>query len=230
MKQETHSQGDSSAHSERTSGTSGTSSAHNTESAESGTQAGAPEATATTDTTTVTPTSPSLSPDAPSPTAPDAPTTKRLSKKAKITLASVLAVIVIAATAITTVVVKNKSTWEANALSEKIEKIYTEDYQTQAAATVSEKKAADTYTADNMLVLENPYGTNTTSLYVYFTTDDATKVTYTVTAPDTDYADLPPLPIRRASTRRNTSSPFSASFPTLRTRSSSPSPPSPGNR
>ncbi|WP_162624288.1 MULTISPECIES: aryl-sulfate sulfotransferase N-terminal domain-containing protein [Blautia] len=31
-----------------------------------------------------------------------------------------------------------------------------------------------------MLVKENPYGTNTLSLYVYFTTEDLVSVSYTV--------------------------------------------------
>lgn len=39
-----------------------------------------------------------------------------------------------------------------------------------------------------MFVTEDPYGTNTTSLYVYFTTDDSVSVSYTVHADG--YADF----------------------------------------
>ncbi|MCI1936250.1 MAG: aryl-sulfate sulfotransferase [Bifidobacteriaceae bacterium] len=108
----------------------------------------------------------------------------------KIIIAAVIAVVVAAAATITTVTITHKDAWAATALTEKIEKIYTKDYQSDAAAKVAKKKVTGTYTADNMLVLENPYGTNTTSLYVYFTTDEDTKVTYTVTAPDTKYSDF----------------------------------------
>lgn len=123
---------------------------------------------------------------------------KKLSTKAKALIAAGVAAVVVAATAITVVTVQkvekanaaSAATAASTALTKKIEKIYTEDYQTSAATKLAAKKAADTYTVDNMLVVQNPYGTNTTSLYVYFTTTDATSVKYTVSAPSTDYPDF----------------------------------------
>jgi hypothetical protein len=75
-------------------------------------------------------------------------------------------------------------------LSSKIATVYTKEYQAKAAARISARKASHHYTLNDMLVLHNPYGTNTTSLYVYFTTDENTSVRYTVSAPDTDYSDF----------------------------------------
>lgn len=119
--------------------------------------------------------------------------TRKLSRKAKAWIAAGAAAAIVAAGAITVAVVKNaesSTSAAATALIEKIEEVYTKDYQAQAAQTLETKKNADTYDENNMLVVNNPYGTNTTSLYVYFTTADATKVTYTVSAPDTDYPDF----------------------------------------
>ena len=73
-------------------------------------------------------------------------------------------------------------------LNARIENVYTDDYQSMADKTLrSERNAADA-TESDMFVKENPYGTNTTSLYVYFTTDDAVRVSYTVHADG--YADF----------------------------------------
>ena len=55
-----------------------------------------------------------------------------------------------------------------------------------------------------MFVTEDPYGTNTTSLYVYFTTDDAVAVSYTVHA---DAIRISPVtPIRNRNTAKPTNS------------------------
>lgn len=67
-------------------------------------------------------------------------------------------------------------------LNATIENIYTADYQQMADENLIAKRDAQTRTIDNIFVAENPYGTNTTSLYVYFNTDSATKVSYTVHA------------------------------------------------
>lgn len=70
-----------------------------------------------------------------------------------------------------------------------------------------------------MFVTEDPYGTNTTSLYVYFTTDDAVTVSYTVHA---DAIRISPVtPIRNHNTAKPTNSSCSASFPARRTPSPS---------
>ena len=63
---------------------------------------------------------------------------------------------------------------------EDIKEIYNEENQAEIQQDIEEEKASGTYTEDNMLIKYNPYGTNTQSLYVYFTTDEAAAVSYTV--------------------------------------------------
>ncbi|RSX52058.1 aryl-sulfate sulfotransferase [Bifidobacterium callimiconis] len=110
------------------------------------------------------------------------------------TVCSAIAVVVLA-TIMGIVTFASSGTASADSdVSAKIEKIYTEDYQEQAQSTLDTKKARGGWTVDNMLVEENPYGTNTTSLYVYFTTDDVTQVSYTVSTPSTDYPDFSATP------------------------------------
>ena len=60
-------------------------------------------------------------------------------------------------------------------------KIYNENYQESIHQAI-EKLKNDTYTLQTPLVLENPYHTNTTSLYLYFTTNEKVKIKYTVQA------------------------------------------------
>ena len=45
-----------------------------------------------------------------------------------------------------------------------------------------------------MLIKENPYGTNTLSLYVYFTTQDPVSVSYNVSVPDLSIGDFSQTP------------------------------------
>ncbi len=73
-------------------------------------------------------------------------------------------------------------------LSAQIENIYTTDYQDEMDEELIAERDEETHSIDNIYVKENPYGTNTTSLYVYFTTDDATSVSYTVSSDG--YADF----------------------------------------
>ncbi|WP_158099308.1 aryl-sulfate sulfotransferase N-terminal domain-containing protein [Drancourtella sp. An57] len=47
---------------------------------------------------------------------------------------------------------------------------------------IEEQKSSQEYTIDDPLIIADPYGTNTTGLYVYFTTDAATELSYTVSA------------------------------------------------
>lgn len=63
-----------------------------------------------------------------------------------------------------------------------IEKIYTTSYSSSVKKNLDSLKKKITYNLNNPLVVHNPYGTNTTSLYVYFKTDDAVSVKYTVSA------------------------------------------------
>lgn len=75
----------------------------------------------------------------------------------------------------------------ANVLSHTIERIYTIGYQNRESTRIERKKDAHSYTMNDMLIEANPYGTNTNSLYVYFVTEEPMSVSYTVTAPETDY-------------------------------------------
>lgn len=58
--------------------------------------------------------------------------------------------------------------------------IYQTTTQTKIAQKIKQLEASQTYSFDKMLVLANPYLTNTTGLYLHFSTTKATKVSYTV--------------------------------------------------
>ncbi len=63
-----------------------------------------------------------------------------------------------------------------------IEQVYTESYSEQIYDEIEELKTKSDYDENDPLVIHNPYGTNTTSLYVYFKTDKKVSVSYTVRA------------------------------------------------
>ncbi|MCH4159798.1 MAG: aryl-sulfate sulfotransferase [Bifidobacterium sp.] len=79
-------------------------------------------------------------------------------------------------------------------LTEQVQQIYTKSYQTQAETKLQAARSKSSHNQDNIFVTDNPYGTNTTGLYVYFTTTEAVKVSYTISAQDTDYADFTATP------------------------------------
>ena len=58
--------------------------------------------------------------------------------------------------------------------------IYQTATQTKIAQKIKQLEANKTYSFDKMLVLANPYLTNTTGLYLHFSTTKATKISYTV--------------------------------------------------
>lgn len=60
------------------------------------------------------------------------------------------------------------------------ETIYSDSYQKNIYQQIEKVKQANDYTVDNPLLIENPYGTNTTSIYMYFTTDYDCMATYTI--------------------------------------------------
>lgn len=62
--------------------------------------------------------------------------------------------------------------------------IYTLEYQSDIAAQIENLKNSKNYTLEDPLVIANPYGTNTTGLYISFSTDSPTKSSYTVSADD----------------------------------------------
>lgn len=72
----------------------------------------------------------------------------------------------------------------------KIKQIYTTEYQDQVSEELAEKKQEETYTLSDMLIEENPYGTNTMSLYVYFSTEKPAKISYTIHVDDEKIADF----------------------------------------
>ncbi|GET11504.1 arylsulfate sulfotransferase [Ligilactobacillus agilis] len=63
--------------------------------------------------------------------------------------------------------------------------IYQTATQTKIAQKIKQLEANKTYSFDKMLVLANPYLTNTTGLYLHFSTTKATKVSYTVKSKET---------------------------------------------
>lgn len=72
--------------------------------------------------------------------------------------------------------------------------VYTEMYQDSVEEKIAEEKSSGIYTEDQMLIEENPYGTNTLSLYVYFTTEEPVSVSYNVSVPDSSVADFSQIP------------------------------------
>ncbi len=58
--------------------------------------------------------------------------------------------------------------------------IYTSEFQDGIYERIQELKSSE-YSLDSPLIIANPYRTNTTSLYVYFNTDTAVEISYTIT-------------------------------------------------
>lgn len=73
---------------------------------------------------------------------------------------------------------------------EDIKATYNEENQSEIEQEIEEEKESGDYTEDNMLIKYNLYGTNTQSLYVYFTTDEAASVSYTVHAEEDGIDDF----------------------------------------
>lgn len=67
-------------------------------------------------------------------------------------------------------------------LNAQIENVYTTGYQQMADDKLTQQRDAEYHDVNNIFVADNPYGTNTTSLYVYFNSRYETKVIYTVSA------------------------------------------------
>lgn len=63
--------------------------------------------------------------------------------------------------------------------------IYNKTFQSTCDEGIELKKSEGTYTVENPLAIINPYGTLTNSLYLYFTTEEAYEVEYTISAKDT---------------------------------------------
>lgn len=61
-----------------------------------------------------------------------------------------------------------------------VDTIYTENYQKKIKAQIERLKLTGNFSFKSPLLIKNPYGTNTTSIYMYFTTDIDSYVTYTI--------------------------------------------------
>lgn len=67
-------------------------------------------------------------------------------------------------------------------IKKQINKIYDTKYSEQVKENIDYLKLQDTYDETNPLIIHNPYGTNTCSLYVYYKTDTAYQTSYTIHA------------------------------------------------
>lgn len=73
---------------------------------------------------------------------------------------------------------------DVQAVSHKQKDIYTTAYQKESDAKLKSLKSKDDYSTENPLIIENLYGTNTTSLYYYAETDQASYAVATVETTD----------------------------------------------
>lgn len=85
---------------------------------------------------------------------------------------------------------KNVMNAEQKKIYEKIKLTYKEEEQKKVAEKLEKKKESQDYNLNNMLIEYNPFGTNTQSLYVYFKTDAAVKVSYTIHVKDDSISDF----------------------------------------
>lgn len=83
-----------------------------------------------------------------------------------------------------------KAAEETSRKKEQIKEIYTTEYQEAVKKRLETAKESGTYTTEKMLVEQNPFGTNTLSLYVYFATEEPVSVSYVVSVPDSEIADF----------------------------------------
>ena len=67
--------------------------------------------------------------------------------------------------------------------------IYSDAYQTVIDEKINNLKESDDYTLDNPLLIYNAYGTNSSSINIYFNTDEDSYLTYTVDCDDNDISD-----------------------------------------
>lgn len=73
--------------------------------------------------------------------------------------------------------------------TEDYETVYTERFQEERDEKIEEIKTLRNYTFQNILMVMNPYQTNTNSLYVYFETSTPSKLRYTVHVNQSDIKD-----------------------------------------
>ena len=68
--------------------------------------------------------------------------------------------------------------------------IYTMNFQNSVRSKIDALVTANTYTEDKPLVIYNPFQTNSQSLYMYFETEEAYAVSYSVHTPEAEYEDF----------------------------------------
>lgn len=86
----------------------------------------------------------------------------------------------------TTAQLNSRQTW----LPSETERIYTSEYQSAAQNRVTKQKQSKHWTLSDPLVIRNAFGTNTAGLYVYFLTDQPTRISYRVHAQNGSYPDF----------------------------------------
>ncbi len=75
---------------------------------------------------------------------------------------------------------KNVMNEEQKEIFKKVRATYDPEAQAAIAESITQEKSEGSYTADNMLIKYNPFGSNTQSMYVYFTTEEPVSVSYTI--------------------------------------------------
>lgn len=76
----------------------------------------------------------------------------------------------------------------------RVSEIYTESYQESVRQRLDTAEAEEDYTEDSMLIEQNPFGTNTLSLYVYFKTEEPARVSYNISVKEEDIGDFSAVP------------------------------------
>lgn len=71
-----------------------------------------------------------------------------------------------------------------------VQTIYSDEVQSEFLAQVIEKKNSKNYTIDKPLYIVNPFKTNTTSIYLYFKTEELSRLEYTVHVDDENISDF----------------------------------------
>ena len=82
----------------------------------------------------------------------------------------------------------------AEVVKNEAKSIYTKAYQDAVEGQIEKEKSSGVYTEDKMLIKENPYGTNTLSLYVYFSTQEPMSVSYNVSVSESAIDDFSQTP------------------------------------
>ena len=73
---------------------------------------------------------------------------------------------------------------------DEIKTVYDTQYQAAANSRINEIKSEKDCSFEKPLFIMNPFGTNVTGVYVYFKTNEAVNVEYTVSVNDKDITDF----------------------------------------